>query len=58
MFFASAHKMVKNAYAVSFQKELFLTNNSIPISLKVHIMISILDNKDYPFCFASYATST
>ena len=30
----------KYCYAVSLEKELFLTNNSISISLKVHIMIS------------------
>ena len=31
----------KYCYAVSFEKELFLTNNSIPISLNVQIMILI-----------------
>ena len=42
MFFASAYKIVKNCLnAVSFEKELFLTNNPIPIFLKIHIMISI-----------------
>ena len=41
----------KYCYAVSFEKELFLTNNSIPITLNVQIMISILYNIDSPFCF-------
>ena len=31
----------KYCYAVSFENELFLTNNSIQISLNVQIMISI-----------------
>ena len=31
----------KYCYAVSFEKEMFLTKHSISISLKVHIMISI-----------------
>ena len=31
----------KYCYAVSFENELFLTNNSIPISLIVLIMISM-----------------
>ena len=42
---ASEHKSLKRleryCYAVSFEKELFLTNRSIPISLNVQIMISI-----------------
>ena len=43
---ASVHTMVKMlekyGYAVSFENELFLANNSIPISLDVQILISIL----------------
>ena len=31
----------KYCYAVSFENDLFLTKNSMSISLKVHIMISI-----------------
>ena len=41
----------KYCIAVSFEKELFSTNNSIPISLNVQIMILILYNIDSPRSF-------
>ena len=46
----------KYCYAVSFENELFLTNNSKPISLNVQIMISFFYNIVSPFYFVGLIT--